>query len=53
MQKQWQLAVTAESVASGEQGGETYAPTVLAAVEARLRSERTQTFEDNPAKVSR
>lgn len=44
---------TAESLASGEQGGETSAPTVLPAEEARLRSERNQTFEDNPAKVSR
>lgn len=53
MQKQWQLAVTAESLAD-EQGSETYAPTVLPAVEARLRpEEKNQTFEDNPAKVSR
>lgn len=49
MQKQWQLAVTAESLAD-EQGGESYA---LAAVEAHLRAERNQTFEDKPAKVSR
>lgn len=52
MQKQWRLAVTAESLAD-EQGGESYAPTVRAVVEAHLRAERNQTFEDKPAKVSR
>lgn len=47
------MAVPAESVAY-EQVHETHAPDMLTATEAHLRpEERSQTFEDDPAKVSR
>lgn len=52
MQKQWRVAVTAESLAA-EQTGETYAPTVLPSNRGSSQTERNQTLEDNPEKVSR